>query len=111
MFQVFDKGYQLTFTNGLMLSVMFGRGNYCANRGCQTDGVPELRCQNAELAVFHPAQQNDAIFADGFYGSGACGWNTPEQVAKVTAIVAGYDISRIDGGYGELRRMLRAALV
>ena len=106
MFQVFDKGYQLTFANGLLLSVMFGRGNHCANRGLEIPGT-NLACDNAEFAVYRLSQK-DPIFADGFYDNGLSGWVSPEQVARVTAIVAAHD-EKI--GDVELRKKLRAALV
>ena len=46
-------GFQLTFENGITVSVQFGYGHYCANRNNRNFSRPQERCSsdNAEVAV------------------------------------------------------------
>lgn len=52
------KGFHMEFSNGIVISVQFGAGNYCENRSNYdtypfvrtTDG--ELECKNAEIAIW-----------------------------------------------------------
>jgi len=95
MLQVHDHGYQLTFANGLMVSVAFSERNYCANR--YKDGAPN-HCDNAEIAVF---RGDEHLFVDGSCkfdddGNVVCpqsdtGWKTADEIAAATAIVATMD--------------------
>ena len=58
MFSIQDnKGFQISFKNGYTVSVQFGGGNYCANRGCPIDGQPVPKSVTAETAL---------MTADGF---------------------------------------------
>lgn len=78
-----NKGFQLTFPNGYMISVQFGPGNYCGNRHNHT--LPEdepLHCATAEVAVY---RDDECVFADGKDGTGCCGWLTTDIVAKMIA--------------------------
>lgn len=55
MFKVInDKGFQLTFNNGLTISVMFGQGNYCDSRMHNINngwlGIHE--CVDAEIGIW-----------------------------------------------------------
>jgi hypothetical protein len=48
------KGFQMTFENGLTISVQWGKGNYCQNyfheeRASHCEGA---QCDNAEVAVW-----------------------------------------------------------
>lgn len=51
-----NKGFQLSFKNGLTVSVQFGYGNYCSNKKETQHSKTDCRCNNAEVAVFrtHP---------------------------------------------------------
>lgn len=66
MFKVVnEKGFQIKFENGLTISVMFGSGNYCANRTTKLEskgvfGITES--MSAEIAIF---DQNDVWFEFG----------------------------------------------
>ena len=44
-----NKGFQVTFPNGLTLSTQFGRGNYCENRMKQLTG--DAQSKNCEIAI------------------------------------------------------------
>ena len=49
------KGFHLTFANGIMLSVQFGRGNYCKNRNISWEEEKSdkyLSCKDAEIAIW-----------------------------------------------------------
>lgn len=51
------KGFQITFDNGVILSVQFGPGNYCENKDLDFD-IPKkerfYRSKNAEIAIILP---------------------------------------------------------
>jgi hypothetical protein len=52
-----NRGFSLTFENGLTISVQFGGGNYCSNRNTSLDYQAEMKqqiteCQNAEIAIW-----------------------------------------------------------
>lgn len=68
-------GFQLTFANGLTISVQFGRGNYCNNRQCQPN---PSKCSNAEVAIWD-ANDDGYTFPDG---RTADGWVSADDVAK-----------------------------
>ena len=96
MLQVHENNcYQLTFANGLMVSVSFHDRNYCDNRGNRS--APN-HCDNAEIAVF---RDNEQLFADGSFrmdddGNIICpqsntGWKTSDEIAAATALVATMD--------------------
>lgn len=56
MFEITEgKGFHLTFANGIMLSVQFGRGNYCENRHITWDEEKKnksLSSKDAEIAIW-----------------------------------------------------------
>ena len=57
MFKITEgKGFHLTFANGIMLLVQFGRGNYCKNRNITWDEEAKndsLSSENAEIAIWN----------------------------------------------------------
>jgi hypothetical protein len=78
---VASKGFQLTFDNGWIVSVMFGRGNYCSDRweGPQVGEVADHSDSLAEVAIFR---------ADGDIGD-VQGWRTADEVADIISEVKG----------------------
>ena len=51
-FRVQEHGFQIVLNNGYMVSVQFGKHNYCSSRhGEDRDSFMGLRCNNAEVAV------------------------------------------------------------
>jgi hypothetical protein len=51
-----NKGFQLTFENGLTISVQWGVGNYCENRQYSDYSAPMKKeiwdCSTAEIAIW-----------------------------------------------------------
>jgi len=50
------KGFHLIFANGVVLSVQFGRGNYCENRDIsweEQDQNELLSSEDAEIAIWN----------------------------------------------------------
>lgn len=72
MFKITDsKGFQMTFANGITVSVQFGEGNYCENRN--KENVSDISCENAEIWAW---------YADGTpVFENPLGWQTPDEVA------------------------------
>lgn len=82
-----DKGFQLTFSNGCTVSVMFGSGNYCEKRDYpihQSAGyLGSHSSANAEIAIW---DKNDRWF--DFGGDTIKGFVSPDKVAKVLELVS-----------------------
>ena len=79
-----NKGFQITFENGITISVQYGKGNYCANKNKQNigyDGYSEneiTSCKNAEICIW---DKDNKEFE--FVGSGMVkGWVNPNEVAQ-----------------------------
>lgn len=52
-FQADNVGFQVTFPNGITVSVQFGAGNYCANYNEHMDTRQKPNtCKDAEIALF-----------------------------------------------------------
>ena len=84
-----NKGFRMKFENGFTISVQWGTFNYCEKKNLMAEYKNEMQettweSGNAEIAVFDtdgellPIGENDAVI----------GWLTPNEVAKVIAIVA-----------------------
>ncbi len=86
------KGFQITFANGLMLSVQFGSGNYCKNRDINYRR-PAPDSPDAEIAVIDTTMEkgennenHHVVFVTDLFcdcGDTVAGWQTPDQVAEV----------------------------
>jgi hypothetical protein len=73
-----NKGFQLTFDNGLTISVQYGKGNYCTNRS--VDDNPYIHVSNtAEIAIWDK-ENKEYQFKEG--GGSALGWQTSNEVAQ-----------------------------
>jgi len=74
-----NKGFQLTFENGLTISVMFGTGNYCENRGASIEDFGKAidSSNDAEIAIW---DKKDNWF--DFGGNTVKGWVSSNEVAK-----------------------------
>jgi hypothetical protein len=95
-------GFQITFTNGWMVSVQFSKFHYCERKRDILNSTPEdfvkdgksiwggggetWESENAEVAVISPVGQmlptNDAV------GDTVAGYQTPEQVLETMIWVA-----------------------
>lgn len=71
-----DNGFQITFGNGLTISVMFGNYNYCANKGSEAiEG--DFTCPNAEIAVI-----SEGILLPIAHDDQVIGWCDSDKVAN-----------------------------
>lgn len=85
------KGFQMTFKNGLTVSVQWGTGNYCDNYSTKDinfnfKSTKDEKSSNAEIAVIYNAElldpqhfTNEEICVDGMVAI----YLSAEQVAKV----------------------------
>jgi hypothetical protein len=86
------KGFQMTFENGVTISVQFGWGNYHDNREmfpgpdyAETDRrIGEAGSPNAEIAIWNA---EDVWF--NFGGDTVAGWVEPDDIAKWIAFAQG----------------------
>jgi len=89
-----NMGFQMTFSNGWMISVQFGAFNYCSNRDLNADSTmfldgPKgtLECANAEVAVFNP--DGDFVRPDGFdFSDDVKGFVNPDEVSLLVRWVS-----------------------
>ncbi len=75
-----NKGFHLTFDNGLTISIQIGVGNYCSNRSLYKDFDFEQQqsiteCNNAEIAIW----DKDNIWFK-FEGDTVKGWVKTEEI-------------------------------
>lgn len=55
-----NRGFQMTFENGLTISVQFGSGNYCERRSLYNineSKEPTIHSKNAEIAIWNEANE------------------------------------------------------
>jgi hypothetical protein len=95
MFYVgFSQGFQVTFTNGYKVSVMFGDNNYCQRRYTPDDGKGFRTSEDCEVAVFlggeYATGNFDAVKHKVDPQGMVAGWVTPDEVAVLMAEVASY---------------------
>jgi hypothetical protein len=82
-----NRGFTIEFANSFTISVQFGGGCYCSNRG--NDFLSEKNqdvtfSHDAEIAVFNP-EGNMVLIGENDH---VIGWVTPNEVAKVINIVS-----------------------
>jgi hypothetical protein len=93
-----QKGFQIKFNNGYLVSVMFGRGNYCCHRHTLKESMQESgsvhSSSDCEVAVFFEDE-----FVTGRFNSirhkvdpqgAVAGWVTADEVAALIAEVSTY---------------------
>lgn len=80
MFSLTGEGFQITFQNGVTVSVQFGSGHYCSNRGPIGSVAPSY-CPNAEVAIWG-ASKKCYLTSQFFGGDNVEGWLTSEQVLE-----------------------------
>lgn len=88
------KGFQMTFANGLTVSVQWGYGNYCENNmrhdSMKTEAwAIDLKSKDAEVAVFDRdgKWRTRDFFAD--IGDDVVGHLSADEVANLIADVCG----------------------
>lgn len=88
-----NKGFHITFGNGVTVSIQFGSGNYCANKMTfKYQPYAEVqKCVDAEVAIWDKdgkwiTQKYDSDFTDVVVG-----YVTPDEVAKIIAWAQAYN--------------------
>ena len=82
-----QKGFQITFANGLTASVQWGVGNYCDNHFSSQDFCAPAKSTNAEVAVIGTDGELidyvESFLPEGVSTDGTvAGWLSPEEVAE-----------------------------
>lgn len=82
-----NKGFQMTFENGLTISVQWGDINYCSNRVLETGYISEnssskVKSEDAEIAIW---DSNERWYCFG--NDTVKGWCSPDLVAKIISEV------------------------
>lgn len=97
------RGFQITFSNSVTISVQFGYGNYCTNRdGLLESPRGDTQSPDAEVALFgHMGNwlTREALIETGIDtdpGDDVMGYVTPDQVALLVAWAAGYNSQTYD---------------
>ena len=98
------KGFQITFENGLTVSVQWGGGNYCENHGksmyMDFSYTKDMESRNAEVAVWSNERwlnaNNFLSEEDADWCDDVVGWLTPEQVVDLLMRVKNYPADKID---------------
>ena len=85
------KGFQITFSNGNLVSVQFGVGNYCENEDCGTFDLEKNTptCRDAEIAAW----TKDGTWYK-FPHDTIMGRVTPDEVASFIQFVATSDLTK-----------------
>jgi hypothetical protein len=100
MFKItMGKGFQMTFNNGLTISVQIGAGNYCDNRcnsifeeSKRSCGEYIIQSSNAEIAIWDSTGKwITGEFTDKGDGS-VVGWLNVEEVFEIMEKVKNYNI-------------------
>jgi len=104
------KGFKITFSNGLTLSVQFGRGNYCGDYGKtgpptdMIDGLGRLvdvlvpdtelqSCQDAEIAIIgHDGTWRTKDIIEELEDDDVIGYITPDRLAEIIPLVKNYKV-------------------
>ena len=91
-----NHGFQMTFKNGITISVQFGTGNYCERRNLKVSyrgdmdaATPIISSHSAEIAIWH--KDSDTWFNFGHdQVKGWCG--TDDAAAWITLCAAATSI-------------------
>lgn len=108
-----NKGFQMEFENGTLISVQFGYGNYCENKSCDlnmsdydNNKPPIFESKNAEILIEYNGEAITGEFCDihNISNDGTvAGWVSPEMVAE--AIVWTKNYQPVDPEYKEYLRL------
>ena len=79
-----NKGFQITFENGWIVSVQWGPGNHCANYGkmeLDPKATNDFKCLDAEVEIHHSAMEGFLEFPG----------TKPDGMAKIMQVVMGFN--------------------
>lgn len=84
-----NKGFQMSFYNGMTISVQWGTGNYCSRRSLSSNVLSEMRepmitSEDAEIAIW---DANNNWF--DFGSDQVKGFCSTDEVAKIMTFVQG----------------------
>lgn len=115
-FKITDgKGFQITFDNGVTVSVQFGIGNYCENRDTKIKDysfieknrmLGEIGSENAEVAIWD--KEGNWISRECPYmdkDDNVAGWISPEELLKILEWASNYSPSKEDDIYIEIKEV------
>lgn len=77
-----NKGFHITFSNGMTVSVQFGRANYCQNYDSGFSESAMVSCPDAEVAIWN----SDSLWmTDTVLGNGddVVGYVTPDRLLEI----------------------------
>ena len=83
-----NKGYQMTFQNGITISVQFGTGNYCERRNSAYDRLTDdtapaiVASKDAEIAIWHKDSDTWFKFDSRNWNDQVKGWVSVQEVAE-----------------------------
>ena len=84
-----NRGFHMTFNNGITISVQFGRGNYCERRDGSYDAynksdanTPIVVSKNAEIAIWHKDSDTWFTFDSRDWNDQVKGWVSVQEVAE-----------------------------
>jgi hypothetical protein len=82
----YGKGFQITFKNGITVSVQFGAGNYCKNHNLDNNPfrqIPDFtNSPNAEIAIEDNEGNYITAKFDSQNGQNVIGWCNTDKVMK-----------------------------
>ena len=92
-----NRGFHITFDNGVTVSVQFGYSNYCSNRdldkSIETQGKPNTpqTSNTAEIAIW---DSDDNWITQQFKDEGdtVLGWQTPEDILEAMNWAKNYKV-------------------
>ena len=84
-----EKGFAMTFSNGVRISVQFGVGNYCSNKFQLKRKHGFVVCRTAEIAIMPVDDKDGSVEWFNFGCDTVKGWVSPDEVADWIAIASG----------------------
>lgn len=103
-----NKGFSLTFENGLTISVQWGPGNYCSNKGDRYDApenAHQYSCDTAEIAIMDNNCKNSSEWVVFKGGDNVCGWLNADLVADyITKVKNAKSLRELDEDISWLER-------
>lgn len=82
-----NKGFHMTFDNGVTISVQFGYGNYCDNRDLITlSDFIDTSSSNAEIMIWN----DDKVITNELFGDDVQGYLSANEVLKAMIWASNY---------------------
>ena len=82
----YNKGFSMTFKNGLTISVQWGVGNYCERRSFHHTHIDDMKnidnwSPDAEIAIWSTVDGKDLVFTLDFGNDSVKGFVSADEVA------------------------------